>query len=497
MSVKHLFEEDLHRKNGLMVKATFVSILLATLVDILLKKELILILAILIGGGLSVLVVGIFHYTKRFTNAIPYISIILVTIVMFGIMATSISPTAYFLVYYVVVLSALYMQRNILLIGTGLGLMLLIIYTYLYSDILPLETKNYGTIFLLYFLVSILLFFQLRLAKILSQNIVTAQKKAVKIVSENEKRKIVLEENTSILSENFNHVKLQGEETQLSSRNMTVSFQEMASTMSSQTHSIADINHALDQTNEMVLQLVAGVDQLKQHSTKTSTNSEAGEERLSQLLIRMNSFHEKMINVSTKMNELTMKVNETTAFSNTIQEIATQTNLLALNASIEAARAGEAGKGFAVVAEEVRNLAALAGRSASQISTNLAEVTRQTKSTREEIENTSNEMKGNVAKVNETNDTFREIHYSVGIMNQSIQNFTLLSSTIHESSRKIGGSVNDFTAIFQDISATLQELTRSVVLQSNNQNGLVDLIHSTDQAINQLLDLYTTNVDNL
>ncbi|WP_430392866.1 methyl-accepting chemotaxis protein [Bacillus suaedaesalsae] len=405
-------------------------------------------------------------------------------------MATSVSPSAFVIVFFIVAVSALYMHVGILLYGTSLGLAILIVYTSLFSTQLPLETKNYGTIFLMYALVSILLFFQLKLSKLLSQNIVSAQEKAAQLVAENSERKNILQESTAILSNNFKNVREESEQSQLASVNMSASIEEMASTMHSQNETVHDINSTLEETNQMVHQLVVAVEQLKQHSEGTSKISEEGENRVTDLLEKMTSFHERMLVTVKKMNELTVKVNETTSFSKSIQDIATQTNLLALNASIEAARAGEAGKGFAVVAEEVRKLAELAGASASQISKNLEEVTSQTMQTKVEIEDTSHQLKGNVEAVQATSTAFRHIRNSVVELKDHINQYNTLTATIHDSSNTIGEAVNDFASVLQEASATLQELSSGVQFQTESQLNLVDSITTTDKAIHQLLQLY-------
>jgi methyl-accepting chemotaxis protein len=72
-----------------------------------------------------------------------------------------------------------------------------------------------------------------------------------------------------------------------------------------------------------------------------------------------------------RIQGLSQEVGALTPLIKVITSIAQQTNLLALNAEIEAARAGTAGRGFAVVAFEVRKLAVLSNKAASDISTKI------------------------------------------------------------------------------------------------------------------------------
>jgi len=75
---------------------------------------------------------------------------------------------------------------------------------------------------------------------------------------------------------------------------------------------------------------------------------------------------------SEKLLQLTEEMKGVKNVLEVINDIADQTNLLALNAAIEAARAGKYGRGFAVVADEVRKLAERTQSSLNEIDTTIS-----------------------------------------------------------------------------------------------------------------------------
>lgn len=137
-----------------------------------------------------------------------------------------------------------------------------------------------------------------------------------------------------------------------------------------------------------------------------------------------------------------------------IMGITSQTNLLALNASIEAARAGEAGKGFAVVADEIRELA------------------EQSKTTVENIQRVTGDVTKAVEKL--SMDAKRILDFVAEDVTENFHSFSKVADAYNEDAIYIDELVTDFSAVSQQLLASIDGVLQSIseVSKASNEGAL-------------------------
>jgi len=219
-------------------------------------------------------------------------------------------------------------------------------------------------------------------------------------------------------------------------------------------------------TNEFIQHINEDLQNIHEKMGDASQNINKGGEAVQLQKQAVDETVQKFGDVGIAVENLNGVADEIKNIVGAIKEISEQTNLLALNAAIEAARAGEAGKGFAVVAQEIRKLSENTKKSTGEvealidkISWEIEEIVRVTKNSKKTITT-------QIASIQHTEDSFKDINDSVQQIKQEMQRITdkteLLTSTSHE----LGDAIENISSASQQTAAGAEEVAASITEQS-------------------------------
>lgn len=158
-----------------------------------------------------------------------------------------------------------------------------------------------------------------------------------------------------------------------------------------------------------------------------SQNLAASLEQISAAINELSKGVQSVVSANTVIGENIKVANESAQESNEVlqfvKHIANQTNLLGLNAAIEAARAGQAGRGFSVVAEEIRKLSVSSNESIQKIGKVLNSI-------QDSIDDIAKKIENSNGIFQEETASLQEIYASVEQLNSMAQTLEKLSEKL-------------------------------------------------------------------
>lgn len=292
----------------------------------------------------------------------------------------------------------------------------------------------------------------------------------------------VLDVDLNIFEENILTIKK-------SNDNITAVMSEVTIGAQEQAVNIGEISDNMLNTKTLVMENSQISEKLEQLSRTMVIKVSDGTKKINQMNDQMQTVGSSITTAMDTVEALKQSIEEISKFLNGISQIANQTNLLALNASIEAARAGEHGKGFAVVAEEIRKLANQSKATVQNISSITKDITEKMNVTTTEVKNGVNAVTVGNNLIKDVTDFFDELKNAFYQEDKHLKTGSEKTQKVFGNFVLVNDKIENISAVAEEHSATNEEFLATITEQNIEMVKMLDSINNISNKWNDLKDI--------
>ncbi|UOE95044.1 methyl-accepting chemotaxis protein [Alkalihalobacillus sp. LMS39] len=463
----------LHKKNVLVVRLFWFSVLLGALASVLAGSYQETFTIAVVGGGISV-IVTVLVLKKWATEYVQYISAVGLAILVYFFAVTTPNLNSMILIFYTIAIISLYHNYKSIIFSGLLGMSLsFFLYTNFQVEVFSgMGTVGYIFLNILFILIITILAFQTKMGEKLQRE---TEEKGIAAVAVQENLQNVVDEihrSVDSLTNVGDSLDRNIAESREISNELSQTFQEVSSGISSQTNSVNDISASIQEIDSKVTTSNESSKHVIDLAKQTTELTSEGNEEINRLNVKINQVSETIEHVGDLMKGLQEQSKNIGSILLQIGEISDQTNLLALNASIEAARAGEHGKGFAVVASEVRKLAEMTRSSADEVEQMITGMVEKTNQVSSFVADGQAEMKEGLQSTERANEVFAGILQQSKDVEMQSKHLTDLLQSLQKDTNVIVNESVSIANVTDQSSAAVQQVLASVEHQNERMETL-------------------------
>ena len=240
---------------------------------------------------------------------------------------------------------------------------------------------------------------------------------------------------------------------------------------------IAQSTATMEDTDRQTRTIVDKIADVTTVAEGTEKNVNVGFETLQSNLDKMTEITDANVATISGIRELGEKISGIWEIVKIINDIADQTRIIAFNAELEASSAGGSGKNFHIVANEVRRLAAGITNSVDQIKKQIAEIQHSSDNLIITSESGTEKIREGLELSEKLKEKFSDIQSSSEI---TVESANQIKEIIHQQS-----------AAFDQIVATVRQISSGIENFSNSTGTVNNTAHKLQEAANLLENLHT------